>query len=295
MIELPSVATRVDAEGKFREEITFFEVNGTRIFSVLYRPVAPATIGLVVCPPILMEHIKNYRYEVLLARALAARGIAVHRFHYRGTGHSDGEESAGSDETMVEDTLAAVRRLREQMGVSQIALHGTRWGARVAALAAAESALELPMSFWEPIVDGARYFRELVRARLIRQVKDPRFADAATDGWMEEMARDGRLDILGYPLYRKVYESGRGSRLDQLLGARPCDVLLVQLTPSSTVRPDVARLKQAVESAGGSCEVRIIKEEPGWMFVGHRLKSADKLISVTAEWIVNRAGRDARA
>lgn len=47
--------------------------------------------AVVVCPPTLAAFPSNYGREVAAARALAARGYAVQRIHYRGTGNSDGD------------------------------------------------------------------------------------------------------------------------------------------------------------------------------------------------------------
>jgi hypothetical protein len=294
MLELADVATRVDRDGGYREEVSFAAVRGVRVFSVLHRPLRETHAGLVICPPILMEHLTNYRHEVLLARELAGRGIAVQRFHYRGTGHSEGEGSEVSVATMLEDTLPAVERLREQTGVAIVAFHGTRWGARVVGSAAASFPLA-PVSFWEPVVDAGRYFREMIRGRLVREMKDQRFVESGADSWAAEMQRDGRVDILGYPLYQRLYEDGRGPALHELLASTgPRPALVVQMGQRMTVRPDLARLKQAIEMAGGECDVRIIRDEPAWMFAGHRMKSADKLVKVTADWLVSHVRESAR-
>lgn len=290
MVELPTVATRLDEETGYREEITFIDVRETSVFCVTYVPRTPAPLGLVICPSILVEHLTNYRHEVMLARSLARRGVAVQRFHYRGTGHSGGEEGEVSLETMVEDTLALARRFRAQIGLTRIAFHGTRWGALVAGVSAASDP-DAPLMFWEAVVDGSRYFRELIRGRLVREMKDERFAQGPADGWVQELAHQGRVDILGYPLYRTLFGSGQGQRLDQVLSDRGRTTLLVQLSRGNVLRPDFARLKDGVERAGGTCDVRIIHDEPAWFFPGHRMKSADTLVRVTAEWLAARAWR----
>lgn len=298
MFELSDVATRVDKEKGFREEVSFPMVGGKRIFSVAHLPLRPAEAGLVICPPILMELLKNYRHEVLLARVLASRGIAVQRFHYRGTGHSDGEESEVGAETMVEDALAAAERLQRQHEIRSLAFLGTRWGAHVAA-AVARGYPGAPLVFWEPVVEADRYFRDLIRARLIRETKDPRFAQSSLDGevsaqttrWKEEMARDGRADILGYPLYQRFYDSVKTRQLGEILtdGVRR-PVLLVQMSRRNILRPELMKLKRAIELASGTCEVNIIRDEPGWMFDSHRMNAVPGLLQATADWLTAQIG-----
>lgn len=301
MIALTDGPVRVDEAGRYREEAGFAAVGGRRVFSMAYLPSAPARGGVIICPPILMDLVKNYRQEVLLARTLAARGIAVQRLHYRGTGHSEGDDREVSTETMVEDTLVMAERLRERQA-GPLAFLGTRWGAQVAA-AAARQYPGAPLILWEPVGDASRYFRELIRARLIRETKDPRFARMSAEAviaegspqtrqWKDEMARDGRADILGYPLWQQFFEAGSGQQLAAILtagGARP--VLLVQISRQSTLRPDLMKLKQAIAEASGTCDTRLIRDDPGWMFDGnHRMKELATLLQVSADWLVPRLG-----
>ncbi len=301
MIALADGPVRVDEAGRYREEASFIVVRGQRVFSMAHLPSAPARAGFIICPPILMDLVKNYRQEVLLARFLAAKGIAVQRFHYRGTGHSEGDDSEVSTETMVEDTLAMAERLRGQQGVP-LAFLGTRWGAHVAA-AAAHRYPGAPLILWEPVGDPGTYFRELIRARLIRETKDPRFARMSGDEvlsggspqtrrWKNELARDGRADILGYALWRRFFEAGSGQQLGVILaasGGRP--VLLVQISRQTTARADIVNLKQAIEEASGTCDIRLIRDDPGWMFDGnHRMKEVATLLQVSADWLMPRTG-----
>jgi alpha/beta superfamily hydrolase len=52
--------------------------------------------------------------------------LAVVRFHYRGGGHSDGQASQVTHDSMVEDALAASEWLVEKTGIARIGLVGTR-------------------------------------------------------------------------------------------------------------------------------------------------------------------------
>jgi alpha/beta superfamily hydrolase len=65
--------------------------------------------------------------------ALAARGAAVLRFNFRGTGGSGGTHDGGRDER--QDVAAAVRFMQERTRGAPVALAGYSFGAAVAALA----------------------------------------------------------------------------------------------------------------------------------------------------------------
>ncbi len=85
----PGAAWRAVATG-ITEAAEFFGPPGERMLGLAHLPTSAAS-GVLVCSSIQAEFAKNYRREVLLARALARQGRAVGRFHYRGTGNSDGD------------------------------------------------------------------------------------------------------------------------------------------------------------------------------------------------------------
>lgn len=264
--------------------------GGSTVFEVTYLPARPANLGVVICSSILVEQLTNYRPEVLLARGLAARGFAVQRFHYRGTGLSGGENTDATWETMCEDAAAATERLRSRAHVDGVAFIGARWGAAVAA-AVARSYPAGPLVLWEPVLDGKRYFREMIRARLVREVKDRRFA-GATDLWKTELAERGWVDLLGYTLHRALYESGQGVDLEALLAGRRSSVLLIQFGRATTLRADYRQLQTSLSRQGASVDVRVLHEEPAWFFPGYVLTSVGDLVGTVGSWLEAPATRN---
>lgn len=291
-----AVASRVDRTAGYREEAGFLDIDGTRMFAVTYVPVSDARMGVVICSSILIEHMTNYRREVVLARALAARGMAVQRFHYRGTGHSAGDESQVTQDLLVEDTRAVVKHFAEQSGVSRLAFVGSRWGALVAAMAATDSP-QIPLVLVEPVVDTNRYFRDLGRARRVidlratadewetgesQQVLEKGSRPAATS-LEQEFEKQGWADTLGWMLYEPLYTSGSGKRLDEVLMDRTGPLLLVQLDRGKTLKPEFADLMSQVQSS--QFDVRLITDEPGWFFPGSEMRAIDPLVEITVQWL----------
>src|SRR4030095_10291544 len=129
-------------------------------------PAHGASAGVLICPALHSDFERAYRMDVLLSRALSAHGYAVHRFHYRGHGNSEGVASEVTFETMREDALAAAQRLRRVAKVEPRAFVGTRWGALVAASAASEHD-GAPLVLWEPTMQAARYLRAGGRERAV--------------------------------------------------------------------------------------------------------------------------------
>lgn len=283
MIQLSSIARRVDEPGRFFEEAGI-RPDEWGVFEVTYVPDGGARLGVVICSPILMEQSKTYRHEVLLARSLAARGIAVQRIHYRGTGHSGGDDAEVTHETMVEDTLAAAKRFVARTGVRRLGFVGTRWGALVAG-AAIRRYPHGPLVLWEPVVDGAQYFRELVRARLVRELRLGHPTGASANTWQQELEQHGWTDILGYALHRPLLRSAQGVRLSQLLEGCVDQVLLVQFVRHGKPRSDMAQLAERLSARSGKVDVRSVNDEPAWNFTEYPMKSVGELVNLTVDWL----------
>ena len=107
--DLSPFTRRIDRYRNLKEEVLVFEHDGARLFGLFHLPLmAPHALrraGLVICSPFAVEQVGASLLQVETARVLAANGLCVLRFHYRGSGDSDGESEELTLSGQVADTL----------------------------------------------------------------------------------------------------------------------------------------------------------------------------------------------
>ncbi|PNS08135.1 serine aminopeptidase domain-containing protein [Solilutibacter silvestris] len=137
------------------------------LFAVRHRCAMPLRARVLLCPPLLHEHARSYRFFAQLAEHWARHGIEVIRFDYSGSGDSSGSTrdfaSAGAirDIRHVWDALVPVEE-----GVPRI-ICGVRMGSLFAAHAIA-GGLDADMAWWwQPALSGAAWVDalEMIDAR----------------------------------------------------------------------------------------------------------------------------------
>jgi alpha-beta hydrolase superfamily lysophospholipase len=287
-------ADRTDHELGIVEQAAFFGEEAQKLFGVLHLPLGrPPVNAVVICPAICTESLTTYRNDVLLARALASRGIAALRFHYRGTGHSDGQEETMTFEAMREDTLAAVAHAAAQTGTVGPALLGTRFGALVAAAAAAELP-ETPLVLWEPVLEARRYFREAWRASMMFKVREGVSPEAG--GLAGQLEREGVVDVLGYPIWRPLYESSIERTLLEEVGTAARPVLLAHGEGATAVSAAFAEAARTLTERGCAVDVDVFAHPFVWWFVGHSQRGqiqqhVEELVRRTVDWADSRLTR----
>ena len=139
--------------GTAHEEVEFFG-GPDLVFGCRHVPDAPLVAAVVVCSPLPYGAMTVYLPDARLGRHLARSGVVAQRFHYRGTGHSDGDPAAITLDTMADDARDALVHLRNQCGVEHVGLVGTAAGATVAALLARDLP-GAPVALWRPFEPAA--------------------------------------------------------------------------------------------------------------------------------------------
>lgn len=292
-VDRVTTAVRVDDRLGIREEAEFFG-RSELLFGFRHLPREEPTSCVVVCSPLIADFRKNYRREVLLGRALAADGIAVQRFHYRGTaGHSDGAPTAVTFETLTRDALEAAARVTEVTGAPVRAFVGTRLGALVAARAVA-SHEDAALAMWEPITNVDAYYREGFRARQIRDLRE----QAATAGSARNLARElellGRVDVLGFTVLHRLFESVRPHSLEAELSGTGTAVLVVQIGASQELRREYDGLLRSLGAEGRSVEACVVRARTSWWLSeadGNEVIQNDgspEVVEATRRWIEER-------
>lgn len=256
------------------------------MFGVVTTPNAAPVAGLVICPPVHSEFLANYRREVLLARSLAARGFVVARFHYPGTGHSQGQDRDLTFGSMRRAAMEAVSWLRLRYGVDVVGLLGTRLSTLTAGAASAVGAG--PLVLWDPILEGDRYFREVFR--IARMSELARGSGRSARDRFEDVDEAGSTDVVGFRIDRALVESFQDRDLLTLLGPTCGPVLLVQMDPSRHLRPDLAAFVGALTHAEVDVDVRLIEGREGWWFPGTQAHGAAEArnrltVEATCEWL----------
>lgn len=231
-----------------------------------------------------VEQITLYRQETLAARAAAAAGYPVLRYHARGCGDSAGDSASITLGTLVEDARAAAEEAKRRSGATRVIWLGVRFGAIVAAQAAVGRDDTAGFVLWEPIAKSMDQFRGQLRGMLFSSVAGGKKPDSTVEQLFERIARDGGVDVHGYILYRELIESCRDADLAAALaaaGEHPVQVLQVQ--QRGRLAPAHAQLLEALSARGVRTGSACIAEEPGYQLMSNPAWQSDALTRATLE------------
>lgn len=280
------IATRVDAEAGIREEISFIGSGAERMFSPLHTPLSTPVGAVLICSSIMAELPAAYREEVRLSERCAQRGLIVRRFHYRSSGHSDGDSDDLTYESICRDALEVAEHLRDETGAGQIGFVGTRLGALVAATIGSRFPGS-PVSFIEPVLDGGSWFKEISRARriaLMNEEGQPQ-EQAPPEDMLAILERDRSVDALGYRLNHRFLESVRPRRLLDELGSEPRPVQLVQVANRRGLGAPYQRFLEELEARGFPAVAATVTDEIAWWFMATRRHLIPQIGEAVVPWI----------
>jgi pimeloyl-ACP methyl ester carboxylesterase len=279
--------------GGIEARIAFIGPPNERLFASFSLPTGRARGAVLICSSLHVDFTKNYRNEVLLGWALGQAGFAVLRFHYRGSGHSDGENDEATFGSMREDTAHALDHLRSETGAERVALIGCRLGAIVAAATVAPLAGS-PLVLWEPVMAGSDYVREAVRARRLSAVSAGSGAAPSTDASIDVVRESGPVEVHGSALHEEFTESFAGRTLAGELGDNPRPIMLLRASRQEKLPRSLQHVLQGWDDQGFLVEVRRVSNDLPWWFTGSKLGRdrtdliAREGIAPTVEWVRER-------
>jgi alpha/beta superfamily hydrolase len=280
------------AAGGRREIPALLDSGEHALYSVLHTASASCPVVVVHCHSVGVEQLTLYRAEVDAARAVAAAGIPVLRFHARGHGDSTGDFADVTVSSLVEDALAAGRHARAATGAAGIVWLGVRLGALVAAHAARACAESVGLALWEPVAEPEAYFRGQLRALLFSEAAQGRRSGLSVESLLARLESEGAVDLRGYLLHRTLVASARGESLAKRLAGWERPTLLVQIQKRGTLGPELERLRVALEAQRTPLRVALVRDEPGWHFYTNLAWESAELAAVTRDWLVESfAGR----
>jgi hypothetical protein len=242
-------------------EIRFMGEPGDRLLIMTHRPATVLRGAVVVASPVYSESLKNNRREVLLARRLASSGIGVCRFQYRGTGSSD--DAPLARQTMAEDLCAVIDHARDSFGVGRVGVVATRLSALVLADILDDTGVG-PIALIEPVLSGRRFFKELLRIILMRDLARGH-GGAGTAELVDSWRRQGWIDVLGFSLDWQFHESFAPAQFPERLGS-PRPVAVVQMSRTRELRTDLARAVEAWRAADHTVDTFVVPREEAWWF-----------------------------
>lgn len=254
---------RIDSD--LREIASFSGREGERMLSVLHLPLDEARAGVTIAPSLLTDRIRTYRAEVETARWLARRGVAVHRFDYRGFGQSDDYPASAS--SMVADMESATATLESNLGSVPVISMGIGWGALIAAERPGSAGLVM----WEPPASGKAYLRAAQRAN--------RIAMMGSHGPDPASQRD--TEVLGFDISAGFRSDA--DRLDLETVEPPRRVLWV--TTADKLSPANSRIVDTWRQSGRDVEVALLGTNESWWFIQAGAMRGGGLFDITASWI----------
>jgi len=267
------------------EEYYFLDLLGERIFAGHHRPTLPASQAVVMCHPLGEEKLWSHRVFVSLARELAAAGIAVLRFDFRGEGDSDRPFERSDFESRIQDTCLAVDTVRAlNPTVDKVTLIGLRLGASVAAAAAARRSDVGRLVLWDPVLDGAAYMQTVLRLNLMFQMAIHQRVVTNREALAAQLAAGGSVNIEGYQLAEPLFAQVSDFRMDQTLQNYAGEIVLVPIIQEEMpAPPGILTLANGLDR----CRVEVAREDAFWREIKTFYQRAPELTRITCQSLQN--------
>lgn len=250
------------------ERAFFMEIGRDRCFALLYLPPEPRSLGFLACHSYGLELLTLRRAERAIGLTLARLGYPVLSFHRRAYGDSTGSLADATLDSQLEDVRAAAECLSAEAGTSQLGLFGARFGGLIAGVAASEGGVER-LLLVNPALTGRDYIRQMIREMHMVQIAiQGGESRRSMDEIMRSLQDEGIVDVLGYPIYRGLFDDLSAVDLTADVGEFSGRALAIQVSKGTTVQRDLTSFAERVQAGGGGCRIELVREPAGARFGG---------------------------
>jgi pimeloyl-ACP methyl ester carboxylesterase len=289
MPELVTPRSTIESASSCRELPLFFRSASEALYGVFYAPDVGGRRDrvLVFCHSLGIEHMVTQRMQVLGARAAANAGFAAFRYDSRAHGDSAGDPQDITFTDLIDDACAAADHARQLSGATKVIWVGVRFGCLIAAAAMAGRDDAAAVGLWEPLHQGADYFRASIRTMLFCEVAQGKRSGATVDDRLKRLEANGVLPVVGTYLYNALCRSAHDADLARSLLNWSGDTLIAQIQRRPTLSTSNERIRAEIEQRGGKVTVGLINQEPAWSMLPlvRPQWTTDALLTATKEWL----------
>jgi exosortase A-associated hydrolase 2 len=209
--------------------------------------------GVILCHPLGQEYIRSHRALMRLSLLLSSAGFHVLRFDFYGCGDSLGNENDWDISRWQADIASAIEELREGAGVSRICLIGLRLGGSLALMAGAVRGDVDRLVLWDPIINGAKYVKELneLHQEWLRGSFAKRQASSSSEN---------QIEVLGFPLTDSFSQSLAQMDLLSLPQKPGNDMLFIE----SSEETDSKEIRESLSNMGANVYHEFLPEPAVW-------------------------------
>jgi len=265
-----------------------FGAAGRSLSGWFHAPAGPPRgAGVVICNPIGDDAVRAHRPLRHLAERLARRGLAALRFDFHGTGDSPGDErDPGLVAAWLADVGLAADEVRARSGAAAIAVVGLRFGATLAAIAAASIGVD-SLVMWGPHVSGEAFATGSIRNQKMLRLLEPRsFAGGPR-------SRDDGEEALGFLFTHEALADLRALDV-RGLSARPAPRALL-LSDGSAAAAD-REIEGHLRSLDVDVERRVLAGCQQFLVeIPHKSRLPGDALDVVVAWLDARCPIDAGA
>lgn len=247
------------------KSLLFPGANNRQLFCAIHYPSGTdKKTGFLYCHPFGEEKNLSHRIGFKVAQNISKKGYPVMRFDLSGCGDSDGELNEITIEDWLKDISAAEIYFRNLFNLEQCVLWGLRFGGYLALHNAAMQTTIDGLILWQPICDPQAYFQQLLRHRYSTRLIAGNQKSVNMSSLIQQLHNDSLINIMGYPISRKLYESFIKNRTFDRDNIHNMHILVLSISLFDAANPPILSFMDHLSVCSSNISFEHIKEEPFW-------------------------------